>query len=186
MIEAATRPSAIDRFMALFPWFFVKLFSTRVPPATAIRNLGQLFGAVSCLPMAPALPVMRAGTSIRPFFGQLAGEPRPASSHVSVVPRAKHNGAARIYCAIDVAVVVLAPSDDDGCSGGDPKKIKTLCHSKMKEGAVRRCYFDLRLISSTSSVARASFKPVVARITLIRGLTIRACWEGQHFSCRLI
>jgi hypothetical protein len=37
--------------------------------------------------------------------------------------------------------------------------MKTLCHSKMKEGAVRRCfYFDLRLISSTSSVARASFK----------------------------
>ena len=79
-----------------------------------------------------------------------------------------------------------AVEDDLGCSGGEPKKIKTLCHSKMKEGAVRRCYFDLRLISSTSSVARASFKPVVARITLIRGLTIRACWEGQHFSLRLI
>ena len=79
-----------------------------------------------------------------------------------------------------------AVEDDLGCSGGDPKKIKTLCHSKMKEGAVRRCYFDLRLIPSTSSVARASFKPVVARITLIRGLTIRACWEGQHFSYRLI
>ena len=54
-----------------------------------------------------------------------------------------------------------AVEDDLGCSGGEPKKIKTLCHSKMKEGAVRRCYFDLRLISSTSSVARASFKPVV-------------------------
>ena len=70
--------------------------------------------------------------------------------------------------------------DDDGL------KIKTLCHSKMKEGAVRRCYFDLRSIPSTSSVARTSFKPVVARNTLIRGLTIRGCWEGQHFSYRLI
>jgi hypothetical protein len=55
-----------------------------------------------------------------------------------------------------------AVEDDLGCSRGDPKKIKTLCHSKMKEGW---CYFDLRLISSTSSVARASFKPVVVRIT---------------------
>jgi hypothetical protein len=41
-----------------------------------------------------------------------------------VVPRAKHNGAARIYC--------IGYIDDDGL------KIKTLCHSKMKEGAVRR------------------------------------------------
>ena len=61
--------------------------------------------------MAPALPIMRAATSVRPrFFGQLSGEPRPASFCVSVVPRAKHNGAARIYCAIEVAVVVLATS----------------------------------------------------------------------------
>ena len=63
--------------------------------------------------------------------------------------------------------------DDDGL------KIKRLCHSKVKEGAVRRCYFDLRSIPSTSSAARTSFKPVVARNTLIRGLTIRGCWEGQ-------
>ena len=45
-----------------------------------------------------------------PFFGQPSGEPRPASTFLSVVPRAKHNGAARIYCAIDVVVVVLATS----------------------------------------------------------------------------
>jgi hypothetical protein len=45
-----------------------------------------------------------------PFFGELSSEPRPASSYVFVVPRAKHNSAARIYCAIDVAVIVLATS----------------------------------------------------------------------------
>jgi hypothetical protein len=68
-----------------------------------------------------------------------------------------------------------------------PRKQRHFAIQKMKESAVRRCfYFDLRLISSTSIVARASFKPIVAQITLIRGLTIRACWEGQHFSCRLI
>jgi hypothetical protein len=43
-----------------------------------------------------------------PFFGQPSGEPPPTTSYVSVVPRAKHNGAARIYCVIDV--VVLATS----------------------------------------------------------------------------
>ena len=55
--------------------------------------------------------------------------------------------------------------------------------------AVRRLpsfYFDLRLISSTSSAARASFHPVVARITLIRGLTIRVVLGSAHLSCRLI
>ena len=67
-----------------------------------------------------------------PFFGQPWGEPPPATTYISVVPRAKHNGAARIYCICYI--------DDDGL------KIKTLCHSKMKEGAVRRCYFDLRSI----------------------------------------
>ena len=75
MIDAATiaRPSAIDRFIVFFLWLFVKLFSTWVPTAAAIRNLAQLFGAVSCLPMAPALPGMRAGTSIRPLFWAALG-----------------------------------------------------------------------------------------------------------------
>jgi len=142
MPASIASPSAIDRSMVLFLRLFVKFFSTRVPTATAIRNQGQLFGVVSCLPMAPALPTMIAATSVRPrFFLGSSGEPRPASVSVSVVPRAKHNGAARIYCAIEVAVVVLATS------------MMTVVLANFERG-------------------RASFHPVVARITLIRGLTI--------------
>ena len=63
----------------VFPLAFVKLFITWVPTAAAIRNLARLFGAVSCLPMAPALPVMRAGTSIRPLFWAALG--RAAARH---------------------------------------------------------------------------------------------------------
>jgi hypothetical protein len=45
MTEAAAiaTPSAIDRFMVLFLWLFVKVFSTRVPTATAIRKPRSTF-----------------------------------------------------------------------------------------------------------------------------------------------
>ena len=68
------------------------------------------------------------GTS--PFFGQLSGKTRPASTYVPVVPRAKHNGAARIYCAIEAAVVVLATSIMTVVGVAIPRKNDTLPFKK--------------------------------------------------------
>jgi hypothetical protein len=57
--------------------------------------------------MAPALPVMRAGTSIRPLFWAALGR---AAARQYLCICGTESKAARIYCAIDVVVVVLATS----------------------------------------------------------------------------
>jgi hypothetical protein len=77
--------------------------------------------------------------------------------------------------------------DDDGSSCAAPKTIKTLCHSKRKEGAVVeaagfRFWFALDLVSFEGGPR--FLYPVLVRITLIRGLTVRACSEAQRCSWR--
>ena len=75
--------------------------------------------------------------------------------------------------------------DDDGSSCAAPKTIKTLCHSKRKEGAVVeaagfRFWFALDLVSFEGGPR--FLYPVLVRITLIRGLTVRACSKAQRCS----
>jgi hypothetical protein len=43
-----------------------------------------------------------------PFRGQLSGEPLPASTFLSVVPKSEHKGAWKTQFALEVSVVVIS------------------------------------------------------------------------------
>jgi hypothetical protein len=79
---------------------FVVLFNTRVPTGSRYEARSIIFRVVQNskrLPMGTGAANYESGDfGTSPFFEQLNGKPRPASTYTSVVPISTHKGTGRL------------------------------------------------------------------------------------------